>query len=336
MKRFLLKLLVVLTPIWVIIGVYIVMDPFRVLRDYKDYYDGGKYDIWINHNMATIRTLKNITDSTGYRLFDSFIIGDSRATNFLAEDFKKYLPEGSHVYHLDAYADVIETIYDKISYIDQHGYHIRHVLMPVNHIMTSHTDPIPGYRFISPPEAGHNKVKFHIETLRAYLDPRFMDIFLIYKFYKHEITEPIPDWYSQPGLLDYDYHINQLVEVDAERRILSGTLITQHQADSLDAVRDSLQNSFAPETITPTSQERLKQIAKIFNRHNTDYKIVIIPLRLGIKYSLNDELKLKEIFGAENVIRLDTIRYPINYFYDDRHLSNALTRDILKRVYTPR
>ncbi len=159
MKKFLLKTALFLLPVIAAVIAYIVIDPFMAIGHYDNYYGQRDFPVWINHNMASVRTLNNSPV-----LFDSFIIGDSRAVNFRVKDWEEYLPEGSQAYHLDAYNDYLSTIVSKLHYLESKGYSIKHVLFPFNYFNINKKGDPQGYRFINTPETDHRYLKFHLST----------------------------------------------------------------------------------------------------------------------------------------------------------------------------
>ena len=41
-RNYLTRLLLFLIPLWVILGIYFLLDPFKVVREYDSYYENGK------------------------------------------------------------------------------------------------------------------------------------------------------------------------------------------------------------------------------------------------------------------------------------------------------
>ena len=87
MMRIFLKLFIFAMPF---VALYLIMDPFRVLRSYDDYLKGWLVEINQNY-VSTEVYLKNHI-RYGY---DSFIFGSSRTMGYRTNDWKMYLGEGS-------------------------------------------------------------------------------------------------------------------------------------------------------------------------------------------------------------------------------------------------
>lgn len=337
MKKFLLKLSLLLTPVLAVLVLYVVLDPFKVLRTYDDYYENGNMLIWPNHSMVDVESYTRSTSELGMT-FDSFLFGDSRSTNFRAAEWEKYLPEGSRAFHFDGYNDAIVSVVEKVKYLDRHGVRIKNAIFPIDIIMAPRSIPNYGYRFMLPPSLGANPVTFHIENLRTYLSPQFLTSYLARRLFGTEQAPPkteaeYHEWLATPGVVTYNPVINELTETRSERLIAEGKYFPPNLVDSVMEIRS--RGYFYDPLLTEDGVGLLKEMAEVFRRHQTDYRIIIIPRADSITLPEADEAKLKEIFDPERVVRLDTLSCHPTLFYDRLHITNRLANDILRRVYRP-
>src|SRR5215204_6317696 len=104
MTRFIKKATLLLLPFIILGGLYIYLDPFKVLRNYHNYYPEDNFMVY---NRDHISSQKYITNKDKYG-YNSFIFGSSRTIAFKTPDWKPLLPPGSNPFLYDA---SVESIY---------------------------------------------------------------------------------------------------------------------------------------------------------------------------------------------------------------------------------
>lgn len=89
MRRFIVRIsLFIVSPLALLLIIYLVTDPYRTLRPFSlDYFDDTNRDY-----LSSELFLMNYPSQH----YDSYIFGSSRASGFNTYHWLKYLPEGSN------------------------------------------------------------------------------------------------------------------------------------------------------------------------------------------------------------------------------------------------
>ena len=83
-RYFILKALFLASPILILLVIYLVIDPFKVIRTYSTYYQSGVPDyITLDKDYVSSQTFLNNVSTYNY---DSYILGDSRSIVFEIDD----------------------------------------------------------------------------------------------------------------------------------------------------------------------------------------------------------------------------------------------------------
>ncbi len=101
-----------LIPLILFILFYTYYDPFKVLRDYKNY---SSSEVVLNRDyVSTTMFLKNHKKNN----YNSFIFGSSRTLAFRTKVWSKYLTKKDKIFVFDASSESIYGIYTKLKYLD--------------------------------------------------------------------------------------------------------------------------------------------------------------------------------------------------------------------------
>ena len=80
----------------------------------------------------------------------------------------------------------------------------------------------------------------------------------------------------------------------------------------------------------------LQEIKSIFDKHNTNYRLVISPLYNQIKFNLTDLNVLNSIFGRNFVCDFSGIKEltkPKTNYYEFSHYRPKVGEQIMQRIY---
>ncbi|HSY76839.1 MAG TPA: hypothetical protein VK890_08285, partial [Bacteroidia bacterium] len=80
----------------------------------------------------------------------------------------------------------------------------------------------------------------------------------------------------------------------------------------------------------------LKEIKKIFDKHKTNYKIVISPLYSQETFNSKDLNELNELFDSSNVFDFsgkNQYTENIGNYYDNSHYKTFIGSQLLKKIY---
>ena len=320
-------------PLAILVGLYVILDPFKVVRKYDTYYvNDGKPCAFLNNDYVSTSTYDRWKESCHY---DSFIWGNSMSRLFRIEDWKTHLPEGSSCLHFDASGEPLYGIWKKVMYVDKQGSDIRNVMVVMTSVTLEGDCPNEGHIYMISPQLEDNKNfwKFQKESFMAFCTPKFF-----YAYLCLQITGEIPEYAKKQNLFllskdTYDNITNEGTPEIVENKIKEGTYYTQEFQNEFNYTDE--QGVEVP-YIKEEQILMLRDIKKVFDKHNTDYKIVICPVIGSNSINPNDYDVLAEIFGEDNVFDFthrDSFSLDYTNFYMDGHIRPKGTKVIMDRIY---
>ncbi|HJA14566.1 MAG TPA: histidine kinase [Candidatus Butyricimonas faecavium] len=325
-KGFILKCVLFLIPFFILAGFYFYDDPFKVVREYK------KYDndpIFLNEDYIGWKTYKNYRDSLH---FDSFILGNSCTMAFLTSDWEKYL-NGKKAIRLYGTAQRLAAVHRKIIALDKEQNEIANVLLIVDPTLLREHQLSNGYMHLLPPEiSGMNKFKFQSQFVQEFFNPKFIIPYIDYRICRH--YRPY-----MKGIVNPDKNIRNTVTNDLwnPREEEIATLGDYYWEKYKKRFRPrSGQNQTYPPVLMKPQVKLLSEIAKVFQAHHTNCKIIVSPEYKQIRMNPADVEQLKNIFGAKNVYDFSGINQytnDIRNYYDGSHYRPCLGQKLLDRVY---
>lgn len=333
MKKFIILSLKFLSPFIILILVYVVMDPFKIIRHYDSYYESeGLAQVGVNKDFMST---SNFINNYGKYKYDSFIFGNSRSMFYDVADWMKYLPQNSSPYHFDASGESLYGIHKKVMYLDDEDINIANVLLVLDHATLSQDKGKPGHLFMISPQlvSYSNYLEFHTAGLRAFYTKDFFKAYIDYK-----VTGEVKPYMTRGALLQerplkYDPKTNE-VRFFPEEDIDSGKYFTPERM-AVFYKRDNVEKTY-PAAIGINQEKMLNDMAKVFKKHKTDVKVIINPLYDQKKINPADLNYLERKFGKNNVHDFSGINEITNdyrNYYEDSHYRPRVGRIVLSSVY---
>ena len=128
LKRFVLLSLLALLPVVLLVGLYVVKDPFHVLRPYD-----GNAPASTDSVQLTVNTCYVSTEAFRFfepsRHFDSFIFGSSLSGYYRIKDWATHLPADASPFHFNASRETLHGILNKLNYLERCGVTVKHALI---------------------------------------------------------------------------------------------------------------------------------------------------------------------------------------------------------------
>lgn len=339
MHKFIVKVLqfslLGITPVSVVLALYLYFDPFKVLYDYESYFDNDKkVTVALNKDFVSTTTfIKNSKDID----YNSFILGNSRSIFFQISDWKQHLPADALCYHFDASGESLWALNKKVEFIDKQGNDIENMLLILDYSILVQDKPKPGHIWIiSPPLVNNSNIfEFHRTFFMAFITPRFF-----YAFFDYKISNKIKPYMQEGFLLDdrqrtYDYKTNEL-RFDYFEDLISRNKYYTPKRLSVFYKRDTTIQSYSPPSISENQMYMLENIYSILQKHKTDAKVVISPLYNQKKLNSADLNYLQALFGENNVFDFSGInRFTNNYenYYESSHYRPHIAKEIMKVIY---
>lgn len=322
---FLFPLLVVF---FIILGLYFVQDPFKVLRSYNDY--SNPYVVPNRDHISTTVFLKNYKKYN----YNSFVFGSSRTLAFKPESWSQYInEEDSKVFMFDASGESIYGIYTKIKFLDSLNIKLNNVLLILCSTTTFNNDAnhtghlgIKHYAV-----SGESMYSYHGEFVKAYFNPLFLFSYLSFKIYGK--YKPSMNGYIENRGVIYDTITNKMSLPKLDKEIESNPNEYYLKNDKIFYKRGIKEQEIS--VITVKHRKMIAEIRAILEKHKSNYKVIITPLYDQVKLSPNDLLILNNEFGSKvhDYSGINSYTNNIKNYYETSHFMPHVGDSILKDVY---
>jgi hypothetical protein len=228
--------------------------------------------------------------------YNSFVLGSSRTLAFRPSSWRKYLSDKDKPFMFDASGESIYGIYTKLKYLDSKNVAIKNALIVICRDVTfSHAENHKGHLFIKHPATSkENNLVFHMEFVKAFLNPQLLFNYLAYKSLGS--FRPFMKGYIEDRKITFDTITNEMRIIDQEAEIIQNPAAYYAKRNKLfyqrmDEKTDSIKR------INDKHLFMLKEIKRILIKNKTNYKVVLSPLYEQIKFNPSDYLLLKSEFG---------------------------------------
>lgn len=331
MKKFLIRILLFVGfPIFVLAVVYVITDPFKTLRPFSfQYFDETNRD-YISSELF-------LKKNPIYH-YNSFIFGSSRCCGFNTYHWKHYLPLGASQYLFQAWGETLSGIEQKIDYLDKNGNSIDNAIVlfdiPGSFVkiqLPKEVLAIKHYRF-----SGQSKLAFQACLFKGFAQRPSKWCSSIKQYFNPSIKVFPADTISndwEVGNRNADISIqppkDSLMLCSAKTRAVFFKEI-ENKTDS-----DLVEN--APQ-ITSAFYGQMNHIKEIFDKHHTDYRIIISPAYCYNHPRINaEDLKIiQNIFGQDKVFDYsgkNDITMDYNNFSDPNHFGLSVGWQIIEDIY---
>lgn len=271
--------------------------------------------------------------------YDSYIFGSSRGCGINSYQWLSYLPEGSSQFLFQAWGETITGIDQKITYIEEHQYQLNNVIILLD---------IPGT--FSKPQLSNRALS--IKDPRFSHQPRWLFHTVLFLDF---IQKPSEWWRAiQNKVKSYSPAVtfdpisndwkNENKELDLSCPPQKECLKNMSEKAKEVFMRDYVNNPYItlPESarvIDNSMRLIMTHIKCIFDRNNTDFKVIVTP-GYGYQYpEISDEdfHILQQVFGVENVFdfsKKKDITLDYENFADPNHFGLNVGWEMLKEVYS--
>jgi hypothetical protein len=326
MKGFLKITVIFLSPLLLILLLYITLDPFKVIR---------KYDVYLSDYVMIHRgviSTKVYLKNRQSEHFNSFIFGSSRSCAHTSKEWGKYLSKSSKPYSYGSWNENIQGIYGKIKLIDSFKDSINNAFI----VIDDKTFSAETKSYIKMDHyliSGESKLNFHFFYFTKYFDIRMLMASVDYPLF-HKRRNYMYDFQGmKPGDLDP-------VNNDWYRDIVREPDSIYYKGIMGRFYKRPAEQNYMPERIMPDDLKMLNEIKEIFKKHNTRYTIVMAPLYDQLKMNPKDFSRLADIFGKENIYDYsginDITNNYTNYTSGVLHYRYEVGDRIFKEIYSGR
>lgn len=325
MKGFLKYCSVFALPFILMLGYYLVTDPFMAIWRYHDVDAIRSGHGCSNDALRGIHWMNANEDSLHY---NSFIEGSSRSDFYYVDEWKKYLGDDAVCFHFNQSGDNLQGTLERVRYLYKRFDHIDNILFVMDREFLEDMSHHKGHLFRNPWQVTEewDFFSFHWEFFRAFFTFDYQRKMLGFTQEKKELPR------------HYDSRWNEDYKDGAEMMLNSGQYEDYYSRfDKNYALypRDSIEKVAEP-VILQQQLDALQELKLLMAIGNTDYRIVISPLYNQEKLNPEDLFVLKSIFGKDKVFDFSGINEytsdPYNY-YEVSHYRPQLCNRILKVIY---
>ena len=328
------RIIYFLSPFVFLLLLYVILDPFKVVKKYESYYiSDGIQVVTLNNDYVSTSTFDNNYSTYKY---NSFIFGNSRSRFYEIADWKSHIDSSSNCFHFDASVESLYAILKKVKYLENKNVDMNNVLFIIDYSTLKQITPRSGHLFIISPQLENYKniSDFHLTFIKAFFTPEFAIAYLDYK-----IRGEVKSYMKKNSLLNdspmhYDLKTNEESFPHFEELIDKGKYYTPERMKVFEK-RDTIQQ-FSPVVILDKQKQMLQEINDIFKKHKTDFKVIVNPLYDQIKLNESDLEYLRSLFGEERVFDFSGINDFTNDFhnyYEASHYRPHVARQILDLIY---
>jgi hypothetical protein len=310
---------------------YAIVDPLKCLRYHDDYFNRGTQ---FCKGMVSTSQFKHQYPLHHY---NSYILGSSISCYYPIDDWLHYLPTGARAFHFDSSGQPISYLRKSLEFIDRNSDDLDNVLIVLS-TETLEAAPGPGLIYTLPPEVlgSATFLKYHWDSFTEALNHQFLDGYVNHQILHKTLTRPNRYPVSKQPVV-YNATTNE------ESMPEWNEILANRPADFLEIY--DFYDECRPKTITRSAHSmpsstiaHLQAIADVLERRGSDYRVVFAPNTRHEDVSAADDHTLRRIFGDHYVnliAELDSMTQQ-QYFYDSRHYTPALAREVLRRAYSQR
>lgn len=335
MKKLFLKLLLILSPVLAILGLYVWKDPFKVLYYYDGFYKDKDSTLTYSYNEDYVSIEQFLHNDPMYH-YDSYILGGSRSGFFRIGEWEKHI-QARASFHFIAAQETLFGIYKKLQFLDKHGSDIKNVLIIMDARMLQGITNSKGYLDIKhPATSGESRLRFQLEFVKAFFDRKFLVSYCDYQLH-HKVKL----YMRQNGTMTRDYFYYDVKHNETIRTYMDELVTYKKEKyyakrQYIFYQRDSIRH-ISPPAIKDTQLAMLTGMSEILRRHNTDCRIIISPLYDQVQFNPADLAILQRLFGYRNVADFSGINditgSKYNYYENTHYLPSVATR-LMDSVYS--
>jgi hypothetical protein len=333
MKKFIRKTILFFLPFVFLVILYFIFDPFKVLYKYDSYFnDSVNGVVFLNTDYVSTSNFDNHYEKFHY---NSFILGNSRGWFYEVSDWKNYIGD-EPAYHFTTGGESLYAIHKKVLYLDAKGVDIKNAMLVLDYDILVQDGPKSGHLGIMAPQLENNQnwFQFHLASIRGFFNISFM-----YAYIDFIISGKVKSYMERNRLLDnrpftYNNETNQISFATYERLISNNDYYTDERMKVF--YERENKPSYSPVSIEANQKRMLLEILLIFEKHKTNYKIIISPVYSQERLAKEDVAYLKDLFGVQYVFNFsgkNRFTEDFHNYYESDHYRPHIAKEIMEIVY---
>jgi hypothetical protein len=334
LKGFFFKTFIIGLPLLLILCVYFITDPFKVLRTYHfdDYYDWQHWEL--NREMVGTSSFKERLAKND--IPDAYVFGNSRSLVFRTDVWESFLQDNTKPFHFDAASESLFGVYHKVKYLDSKNIKIKDALLVCDISLLTKTVNDRDVTHVKQPDiSGESYYAYQTTFIKGYFTNFFFLKQIDYLLFKKERNYMKDIFAIEKGYIHNVPYTNDYYYQKYDNMLRSDS--TGYYVFKKDVFYERPVVQEASDTVLKGKQiEMLKEIKAIFDKDGTRFKIVISPLYDQKKINEADVKTLTSVFGANVVYDYsgvnDITRTKSNY-YESSHFKPYIASKILTDIY---
>ena len=324
-----IRLFLLFLPLVLIVTFFITLDPMKIIHHYDNPLEIG---VLMNdrHYQAEYLNQNHIP-------YHSFICGSSRSKMFKTPHWKQYLGSDTICFHLGVNDESLWGIMKKLQYIDLQGYQIKHCLITMDYRLLRDIENNDAHIFRDHPiVSGETYPEYYKFFFIAFINPEFLKSYLDWirtHNYKPEMQNYIwKEHYTYDKATGDIYYTeyDSLLQLSEDDYYMRKKEIFYYRDTAL--VKQKVKD-----VLTEHTHSYLVEIKKLFDKHHTDYRIIITPNYDQIALSVGDYDTIQKIFGAQYIINhsgINAVTSNPRNFYEAKHFRPYIADSLMKEVYS--
>ncbi len=333
MRKFVIKIGLFSLPFIIIIALYFVFDPFKVLYQYDSYFDRKENGtVFLNTDYVATANFDNRYNE---EKFNSFIFGNSRAWFYRISDWQDYIGK-EPAYHFDAGGETLYAMHKRVLYLDRKDVEIKNALIILDHSILSAVEPKKGHLGMLSPQLVdyENSFDFHVANVKG-----FLNILFLYGYLDYKISGKLKRYMFRKRLIEsrpfaYDPVTNELTFYYYDSLIKNNRYYTDERMEEF--FERNQEETYSPATIMQPQKVMLEEMAQVLRKHNTEYRIIISPLYNQEFLAKEDLTYLKGLFGSSNVYDfsgINSITEDFSNYYEKSHYRPPVADKVMRQAY---
>ena len=326
MKKLITKGLLLLLPFCIMVSVFIILDPLKVIHEYPSPTTAG---VMMNDRLYQAKWLNKKSEN-----YDAFIFGSSRSKAFKTWNWEKLLPEKVMPFHLGVNDETLFGVLKKLEYLDRNNYKIKYALFPIDHRILQLQENQEAHIFREYYEvSGEAAGEYYKKYFTAFLNPNFLKYYFEWKK-TGVISKEKNEYLWDPGF-EYIQKNGDIIYARMDKEISNDSSNYYNQEKSI--VFYERKESEAKKLLNEKGIKMLQEIKNILVKHNTNYQIIITPNYDLKKINSEDFKTMKRIFDSTKVSDFSGLNEHTNdykKFYEERHFKPYIANQVMKISYS--
>lgn len=323
------------TPLIAMWVVYVVLDPFKVVRHHDEFYpDEVVGGVSLNPGYVSCSVYDRQAETYGY---DSFVFGNSRSIYYSLSEWTGHLDSCRCAMHFDAAAESLLGIVLKMEWIDSRGGELRNVLLVVDaDLLARSTANVHSHLLMLAPQLDTpvGRMRFQMQNFRTFINPKFLRAYIDFKMSGTLKPYMVGEKLLNDDMFTYDPVHNEMDFGIMERCIDEGKYYNEARVSVFDGVQHP--DSVSPPVIGDEHKALLARLKAVVDRHHTDVQCIVSPLYNQIRLNPQDIKTLSETFGSERVHDFSgPNQWNADYhnYYEASHYRPHVANEVMRRVY---